>query len=203
MFYNIIVLLLLAVSITVEGQRLDRTLLPGSNGSDVVRAVISKIIFSDHVSFVAVPEGVVALFMQTMAFVETRDGTKLNQNEDRGGIWMISEASFSEARLHFQGDDNQRIKNELQEKHPHNHIGPIDWDNIMYDNLTIPLYSGLVVRILIHLSSDRLDDLPVDRHSEYWNRVFKNRLGDMQQWNRDVTDLSRTEAEGTIYSEVL
>ena len=80
---------------------------------------------------------------------------------------------------------------ELEHHHEQNHIRLMDWDSLVYENLTVPLYSGLVVRMLIHLSPSRIED--VGRFEHYWNDVFKERRGDIVKWLEDATNLNENE----------
>ena len=167
--------------IAVEVHSLDLTLVPHSNGHDVVRAVIAKITFS-NVSFL--PESnKVAPFMRTMAYVETRDGTRPNSNG--GGIWNISEALFNHI-TQDRREDIEAIIEQLERDHPSNYIKLKDWGNLTYPDLNVPMYSGLAARVLIHLNNETL---PVGSLSHYWGRVF-NRMGMESQWDRDVQVLA-------------
>ena len=171
----------------VSGVPLDLTLVPDSHGADVVRAVISKISFS-NISFNlgSNTRDAIARFMRTMAYVETKDGAQLN-NSNGGGIWNVSNSRFDHAKDQFS---NQTVMMQLLDRSQFNHIGPVNWSSITYDNLTIPLYSGLVVRILIHLQpSARLDD-----YCHYWNFGFKSRVGDTDQCNKNVQRLANIES---------
>ena len=57
----------------------DKTLVKGANGSDVVEAVLSKL---DSLEEIFGPDH---RFMRRLAYVETRDGTE----KDEGGIWGV------------------------------------------------------------------------------------------------------------------
>ena len=182
-FITVFVLFVSANVIVQRVYGLDRTLEPGERGADVVRAVISKIVFS-NISFT--PDTVDA-FMRTMAFVETRDGTQLNSSG--GGMWNISVDHFNDAKAELLSSNP--IIMELEHHHEQNHIRLMDWDSLVYENLTVPLYSGLVVRMLIHLSPSRIED--VGRFEHYWNDVFKERRGDIVKWLEDATNLNENE----------
>ena len=176
-------------SVLVQGvYGLDWTLEQERSGADVVRAVISKIVFS-NISFT--PDTVEA-FMRTMAFVETRDGTQLNPSG--GGIWNISEEQFNLTKDHDELRSSS-ITMELEHHHEQNHIRLMDWDSIVYENLTVPLYSGLFARMLIHLNPASIER--VGDYDEYWSVVFKGGSGDTEKWIKDATNL--TENEGKVY----
>ena len=84
--------LLIVVTSVARVHGVDLTLVPFANGSDVVRAVIAKITFS-NISFQPQSSGEVAPFMRSMA----RDGTHLVPSG--GGIWGISRARFNHVML--------------------------------------------------------------------------------------------------------
>ena len=170
-----------------EVQGVDMTLVPGATGPDVVRAVNAKLTFS-NVLFNHESNGEVAPFMRTMAYVETRDGSQLNPSG--GGIWNIREALFDDIKL--RRIEYQPIITQLMENNPQNHIGPVDWNDISYINLTSPLYSGLVARVLIHLTSSPLQASDFFR---YWDFVFKDRMATESQWDRGVRDLANIESK--------
>ena len=63
----------------------DKTMSPGERGTDVVRAVISKIeAYGRFITFDSASTSPV--FMRVMAYVETRDGATADPNE--GGIYI-------------------------------------------------------------------------------------------------------------------
>ena len=58
-----------------------------------------------------------------------------------------------------------------------------------YADLSIPLYSCLAVRMLIHLNR-----LPVyGMYAAYWNRVFKGSRSNLNQWNDGAHSLANDE----------
>ena len=124
--------------------------------------------------------------MRRMAYVETRDGT--SPATSNGGIWNVDERLFRRIQ-HLES--NTQIIMRLQEKNSHNHIGPVNWSNLTDENLSIPLYSGLAVRILIHLNGT----LPLNNqlHPLYWSNVFESGNSSLDQWNNGVAQLSQHE----------
>lgn len=192
---NVILTLVLlsSLSIATKVEGLDLTLLSGASGADVVQAVISKIeAFNSFLQFR--PEMAAAPFMRRMAYVETRDGNLTSLN---GGIWNVDEGLFR--RTQHPGINTQidLAIMRLREKNSQNHIGPLNWRNLTYDNLSIPLYSGLAVRMLKHLD----DALPLTHlYPLYWNNVFKGGRSSLSQWNDGVAQLSVH--EGIITSNV-
>lgn len=181
------VVLLSTLSIAVRVEGLDLTLKSGASGADVVRAVISKIETSNSfINFTR--ERAVAIFMRRMAYVETKDG---NQTSSNGiGIWNINEDLFRRTQhLGINARFDTAIVH-LQEKNPQNYVGPVNWRNLTFDNLSIPLYCGLAVRMLIHLNGT----LPLNHHfPSYWVNVFKGGRSSPSQWNDGVVQLSMHE----------
>ena len=166
----------------------DLTLVPFTNGSDVVRAVIAKITFS-NISFQPQSSGEVAPFMRSMAYVETRDGTHLVPSG--GGIWGISRARFNHVMLDRRRDYNSIVE-ELERDHPNNYIDITDWDNLTYADLNIPLYSGLVARVLIHLNPS----LEGGDFANYWSQAFHRIESD---WDTQISMLADMEGNTEIY----
>ena len=187
--------LVFVLSVIVRLNGLDRTLTPGEQGdSDVVRAVISKI-ETTNCSTLLRTELAVAPFMRTMAYVETEDGEELN--EIGGGIWNVGEANF----MRTQNNDSLRtFINCLQQESSQNHIGPLNWTSLTYTNLSIPLYSGLAVRMLVELSSG-LPTPPM--YPLYWNTVFKNSMSSLSEWNAGASSLADDEVEGLYSNNVI
>lgn len=190
----VILLCFLSVTVTVEG--LDLTLMSGASGAEVVRAIISKI--EDSNSFINFTQKrAAALFMRRMAYVETRDGNQLNTS-NRRGIWNVDEHLFRKTqRLGINARIDAAIVR-LQEKNPQNYVGPVNWRNLTFDNLSIPLYCGLAVRMLIDLNGT----LPLSYlFPSYWNDVFKGGRSSPSQWNDGVVQLSVDEGMSPLNAD--
>ena len=176
----------LIITMTVGANGLDRTLESGASGVDVVRAVIAKIETSNtFLDFQ--PNKTAALFMRTMAYVETRDGNETNSTG--GGIWKIDKALFESTQKNVELDS---VIMKLQLEHPQNYVGPVNWINLTYADLSFPLYSGLAVRMLIHLNGS----LPeYSMNAAYWNDVFKGSRSNLNivKWNDGVAHLATYE----------
>ena len=184
-----VVVSILTVMVTVNAQS-DKTLVPEAKGADVVRAVISKIEASSHfINFDPAPTS--SSFMRAMAYVETRDGTTDDPN--RGGIWNVAKDLFRRTQTDADGM-LEIIIMQLNQTHHQNYIGPVDWKNLTYNNLSTPLYSGLAVRLLIQLSTV---PLPVPaQHSMYWVDTFnKTGMQIQRQWDFGKHILSMEEGK--------
>ena len=194
---KIFIVFVFAASITwQEAHCVDKTLEPGEHGADVVRAVISKIVFSNIKSLTTDStrhNGLVETFMRTMAYVETRDG--MLNNSQSGGIWNIHYDLFADLKVELQrGPKYVNVSMELEAQHNENHIRLMDWDSIVYDNLTIPLYSGLFARLVILTFPSNLSS--VENFDRYWNTVFKMENGNTEKWITDARNLTLTENQG-------
>lgn len=182
---NAYVILILITSVTETVNGVDLTLVSGSSGAHVVRAVLSKIETSD--AFPSTSAGLVNPFMRKMAYVETRDGAVISG----GGIWNISPAHFTETH----GSMSASVHRALQQSEGQDALGPINWESITYENLSIPLYSGLAARILIHRESSAPQ---YTQQAGFWNSVFKNSASNQNLWQTGVTELTMNEGSYTI-----
>ena len=200
-FASISVLLIVAASITwQEVYTLDKTLVSGENRSHVVRAVISKIVFSNITSLIndsSRHNGMVESFMRIMAYVETRDGTQPSLQS--GGIWNISECYFNEVKQQFM---NNSIAVELEQNHNENFI-KVNPNDVVYQNLSIPLYSGLFARLFI--LQYKSQNLSVNEFDNYWINVFKKSevcediIEDSSKWTNDAKNLTDREQKGISF----
>ena len=190
---QVLMQIVLMSTITVGTDALDLTLVPGEHGVDVVRAVIAKLEASS--GFIGFnPETKAASFMRTMAFVETNDGTQSDYNANEGGIWNVDRTLFS--RTQMQGDTRlDSIIRMLNANDTRNYIGPVNWRSILYINLSIPLYSGLAVRMLIQLGGS-LPVAPI--YPMHWNTYFKSGMSRPSQWNDGLHYLSNNEGMSTM-----
>ena len=167
----------------------DKTMSPGERGTDVVRAVISKIeAYGRFITFDSASTSPV--FMRVMAYVETRDGATADPNG--GGIWNVEDALFRRTQ------HDHRLNNIIMQLETANdsYLTPIYWRSLNYSDLSIPLYSGLAVRLIIHLNTLGSEIT----HARYWIMHFKTGMSVSEnQWNIDKNNLSRTESKSSFY----
>lgn len=172
--------------------RFDGTLTPERNGSSVVRAVIAKIdaseVFNDSTWWQSTSERpLVKIFLRRMAYVETEDG---NRNSV-GGIWDITEEIFRMTQTYVAR--SQSIRQNLM----NSPILKIDWHNIVYTDMTVPMYSGLAVAL--YLDKLILDEgrqiLPTNLYQLYrlWNYFGEGASGNTRSWEEGVRDLENNE----------
>ena len=113
---------------------MDKTLESESSGSHVVNAVVNKIqdLFdSDN------------QFLRRIAFMESQDGTAefTHRSDFHGGIWQVDEATFSDTQNTTKHPELTSQYQKIMEAFK------INWLNITWEDLRVPLYSGLAARL--------------------------------------------------------
>ena len=163
----------------------DKTLIKGANGSDVVEAVLSKL---DTLEEIFGPDH---HFMRRLAYVETRDGTE----QDEGGIWgvdapkiqLIRETLNDPASLVYSelngALDHIAIKEHFQDVHSYLNV----------DQMNVPLYSGLAARLFLYYIQIREStSIPLagelEEQANFWVTHY-HRGADTQYFLRSVTSL--------------
>ena len=140
-------LLFLAVTAVLSSsntfaQGVDLTLMPGANGADVVRAVLSKIDASQ--AFGSTSDNEVNLFMRRLAFTTTRDGVRTNSTYPPGGMWAVPMGIFERTQ-----SDDTGIHSSVYVA-VNSYLNITNWKtNVTYQDLRIPLYSGMAVRLYL------------------------------------------------------
>ena len=171
----------------VSTQRQDLTTVPGSNGVNVVRAVLSKLdesrIFEQSGN-----ADLMNVFLRNMAYVETSDGTAFPQENADGGIWKITNMQFQ--RTKELTSRYSRVYDTITA-----YLGQ-DWRAVDYRDLEKPLYSGLAARLYLTYVATYTVIPPSLRQGIFWSEKFKNNKGDLLRWFTAVTRLQ--EIEGTI-----
>jgi hypothetical protein len=111
---------------------LDRTLVDGATGSDVVRAVIAKVDAS-RIAF-----GDDHRLLRRLAFVETSDGA--NSSSSSGGLWGLQQSHLDTVSSSPQLEE-LRIAIRAA-------FG-IDWGTVKINDLGKPFFAGLVARLYL------------------------------------------------------
>lgn len=126
------------------GESVDGTLIPGFTGVNVVIGVIEKLIASEvfySSRWHQQNTNLVKSFLRQMAYAVSRDG----RENTTGGIWDVSSTNFESTQDYVQNspdiDLRQRIINSS--------LLGVDWISIEYDNLSVPIYSGLAVLLYL------------------------------------------------------
>ena len=185
--------LLVFVTITAVICQEDRTLLQGESGTDVVLAVLSKLEYSNV--FPSSNDMREIIFMQRMAFVETREGMHPPRfppsgGED-GGIWNVNPSLFNRTLT----ADSVLLGNIAQSPL----LNFVEWTEQSRVNLSRPLYSGLAIRI--YLSG--LQDVPApgtssaQEQQNFWIRHFHpesaHEISNMNIWINEISELGENE----------
>ena len=170
----------------VSTQRVDQTTVPGSNGVNVVRAVLSRLDES-RVFEQSGNADLTNVFLRNMAYVETRDGRNLPQGAIAidGGIWRITPMQFQQT---------QRLSS--RHTHVYDAIAAYfgqDWRDLEYRDLQKPLYSGLAARLYLTYVADYSIIPPTARQGLFWSEKFKEGKGDLQVWIAAISLLQQTE----------
>lgn len=187
--FAVLVALLLSC---VSTQRVDQTTVPGSNGVNVVRAVLSRLdesrIFEQSGN-----ADLTNVFLRNMAYVETRDGRDLPQGAIAidGGIWKITRMQFQQTK-------------ELSSRHHHVYraiaasLGQ-EWRDLEYRDLEKPLYSGLAARLyLTYVATTYSIIPPTARQGQFWSEKFKGGKGNLRLWQEAISLLRQTEGVSCI-----
>ncbi|XP_064616192.1 uncharacterized protein LOC135480311 [Liolophura sinensis] len=151
---------LVLIDIGLVWGQTDLTRTPGSKGADVVDAVIDLIhhtcIFEDD-----------KFFLRRLAFVESRDGNNGNtyRNGYDGGIWQVDNDKFL---LTQTSAHTKSYFTHIRQSNLH-----IDWSQVSWTDLRIPLYSGLAARLYTEVMS-KGQDIPreISKQAEFWHRAY-------------------------------
>ena len=142
----------------------------GSNGTSVVLFSISHIA---QASVFPHDNGI----LRRIAYVETRDGARANDN-----IWAISQ----EALQLTQDSDNPTLNVK------HNLITQefnIDWISVELDDLRRPLYSGIAARLLVFLAPEKIPDSnDIEGQAQFWKQYY-NTNGSINEFILSVNQL--------------
>ena len=158
---TVIILSLLCFAV-IQGQR-DLTLVPNASGSDVVKAVVSKIetagLFpTDH------------RLLRRIAYVQSLDGQETRTFRDgyHGGIWQVNQATLVDTQNLSAHPGLVSLYDKVQI-----YFG-IDWRFVTWEDLRMPFYSGLAARIYL----SNLGGIPlagdIDGQATYWRAMYNN-----------------------------
>lgn len=192
------VLLTLALATGAFCQRQDRTIVAGESGADVVQAVLSKLEYSNV--FSSNNDMRETIFMQRMAYVESRDGTEPprfpTSSNTTGGIWNVSprifQSTLGQTSL-IQSISQSRLLNY------------VNWTAAAQVNLSLPLYSGIAIRIYLStLSVPSPGATSRQAQQNFWIQNFHQEnqtlLASMNIWINDLNALGNN--EGTFIQDI-
>jgi len=135
---------------------LDDTLRPGVTGEAVSSAVHAKLVSKLRVD----DRG----FIMNYAFVETEYGVKVfDRYEMTQQIWAITREQFDQTKEHFMKGEVEVVNLQFN----------IEWENIIYDELNIPLYSGLAFHLYLHAIGAYARPIPwgIDGQAELYAEI--------------------------------
>ncbi|CAB4028276.1 Cytochrome c [Paramuricea clavata] len=138
---------------------------PGASGSNVVEDVVKKV--------EATLGGTNELLKRT-AFVESKYGKDTNtyRNGYHGGIWQMDKIGF---------DDTQNVKSHPKLRKQYAKIREdfgIDWPTVKYQDLRMPLYSGLAARLkYLNVKAPIPSSRQLGSQADYWKRKYNSKKG--------------------------
>ncbi len=183
-----VLLLSIAVGcISAQQQRVDLTLTPGAGGSDIVRAVLSKIDASSASRpSIFAPDN---RLLRRIAFAQTRDGLAndtYSRPDFHGGIWGLSEEQFNQTRT-----TDPQFYTDIDETFA------VDWlSQVVWEDLRKPFFSGLAARLFLTTIAE-----PIPLSSEflgqasYYVRNYEPTASEFEFLD-DVTELVFSENQG-------
>lgn len=178
-----VLILLICFSRNIVALR-DLTEVQYSTGADVVDAVIARLDAAfDSTEYTFWTEGQDSLFMRDLAFVESSFGIDPNtySNEYYRGIWQVGRSEFESTQAAVARKDEGYANKVTQ-------ISTVlddNWLNVVWEDLTKPLYSALAARLVLHLKSldsgsTLCDGIPSadenDLYADYWYQCYRNGL---------------------------
>ena len=174
------VFFLMSISVALG---VDRTVEEGATGAGVVLATISKIevsgIFSSD-----------KRLLRRIAYVETRDGTNPARGSNHGGIWDVSMEKFSDTQQNSQLrllrlQINAAFRSDLARS------GVDGWESLEWQDLNVPLWSGLAARLTLALLQMRTrvpTSSDVSGQANFW-ATYYNTNGNIEKFITDVEQL--------------
>ena len=163
----------------------DKALIPGASGTDVVRSIVERIQRSN----IFPPDN---QLLRRIAYVESKDGTdgRTYREDYYGGIWQVDLIGFRATQDTQSHPGLRRKFEQIQE------ICGINWQQVQWQDLRKPLYSGLAARLFL---SNVPDPIPAasDIHAQgqYWKVHYNSASGAglVQRFEREVRALQRQE----------
>ena len=155
-------------------QNLEKLLNPEEKGSDVVRAVVSKI----ESVFPTPSFAPGSSFLRLIAYVETKDGTESSE----GGIWNVNKKAF-------EGTKDTKTYPDLKAKYDviKKSFG-VDWTQVQWNDMKKPLYSGIAARFVLYNIPDPIP-VELDGQAKYWKDRYNSAAGTEQKFVDDVLAL--------------
>ena len=187
MLKTIVVISVLLSIARCQGQ--DLTTQPGTNGSAVVSACISRIEYSGI--FTSDNE-----MLRRIAYVETNNGNNADtyQNGYHGGIWAVDEHLFDETQNIASYSVLINLHQEIQSTFS------IQWSSVQWNDLRKPLYSALAARLYFYTVSASIPiSSNIQSQATYW-MIYYNPSGSTSNY---VTLVNELEAQNRKLQELL
>ena len=148
----------------------DSILEDGSNGTSVVLLSVADIeqstVFPDD-------NGI----LRRIAYVETRDGTRDNNN-----IWALTEETLLLTQDSSLPTLNVKLNLVAQEFN-------IDWISVELDDLRRPLYSGIAACLLLFRAPEKIPDSnDIEGQADFWKRYY-NTNGSLSEFTGAANEL--------------
>ena len=155
-------------------QNLEKLLNPEEKGSDVVRAVVSKI----ECAFPTPSFAPGSSLLRLIAYVETKDGTVSSD----GGIWNVNKKAF-------EGTKDTKTNTDIKEKHDEikKRFG-VDWSRVQWSEMKKPLYSGLAARLVL-FNIPYTIPVELEGQAKYQKTRYSSATGAEQKFVDDVLAL--------------
>lgn len=186
-----VAVILTLILVTGGSCQQDRTIVAGESGADVVQAVLAKLEYSNI--FSSSSDMRETIFMQRMAYVESRDGTEPprfpTSSNTTGGIWNVSprifQSTLSQTSL-IQSISRSRLLNY------------VNWTSEAQVNLSLPLYSGIAIRLYLStLSVPSPGATSRQAQQSFWIQNFhpenQTLIASMNVWINDLNTLGDNE----------
>lgn len=148
---------------------INKTLLsPEEHGSEVVRAVVSKI----ESVFPSPSFAPGCTFLRLIAYVESKDGTdsRTYRSGYDGGIWQVDKKAFEDTKAtkSHAGLDAKHAEIKKQ-------FG-IDWTQVQWSDLRKPFYSGLAARLFLYNIPEPIP-VELEGQAKYWKDRYSTSAG--------------------------
>ncbi|XP_061188684.1 uncharacterized protein LOC133196851 [Saccostrea echinata] len=138
----------------------DRTRTDRAVGPEIVQAVVD--IIRENCIY---PND--RVFLRRLAYVQSQDGLDIRtfRPDFFGGIWQVKESEFNSTSS-CTGLEHQCkiIEDKLN----------IVWTDVAWENLTVPLYSGLAASLLLQMRARNNTPGEADKQAEFWVNNYQH-----------------------------
>ena len=141
------------------------TMKPGESGPEVAETVVTIIesaeIFSDNRN--------IHPYVRRIAWIESKDGLDNGtyRKDYHGGIWQVDKSLFlvtQNTSIPILIDKHKLVKKRFD----------TDWMKIHWEDLRIPLWSGLAVCLYMCTIEEEIPS-SISKQAEHWNKLYNNK----------------------------